>query len=475
MAFPQVAATNNGAEGIATVTHPISMPAGIIAGDLLIIYFVTGRSRIVTDWDGFSEIRAMSNVSVSLYVGYKIAVGSDTCTLKTNFAEQSAHITHRITGWNSKQIPEVSTGVYSSNVNPDPDSLTPVGGAKDYLWIAVSGSDDGRDLVTGYPADYDDNQEAHQSAESEPGVNIGVATRELNASSEDPGAFTIESNEQWNALTVAVSPPFPPLLSPKVAATNNGRETSGTLTHSISMPAGINAGDLLLIYFATDNNCYVSDWDGFVALGSAQGSAVALHVGYKIAVGGDTCTLTIGTYRRSVHITHRITGFSGTPEASAGVYGANVNPNPDLLTPVDGAKDYLWIAIEANDDPADGILAYPTNYDNNQDAQQVISGNYGCWIALATREFNAAFQDPDTFTIEAIEQWGALTVVIPPAPKGKITPWLTSSKLAGVPEINGAKDIPPSAVSSAKKAGEPAVEKIDQPLKPSIKDIEGPF
>lgn len=60
-------------------------------------------------------------------------------------------------------------------------------------------------------------------------------------------------------------------------------------------------------------------------------------------------------------------------------------------------------------------------------------------------------------------------------PGGKITPWLVSSKLAGVPGMEAAKMIPPSIVSVAKKAGEPSIEKVKRPLTPSISDIKGPF
>lgn len=60
-------------------------------------------------------------------------------------------------------------------------------------------------------------------------------------------------------------------------------------------------------------------------------------------------------------------------------------------------------------------------------------------------------------------------------PGGKITPWLVSSKLAGVPGMEAAKIIPPSIVSVAKEAGKPVIEKVSRLLIPSIDNIEGPF
>ncbi len=72
-----------------------------------------------------------------------------------------------------------------------------------------------------------------------------------------------------------------------------------------------------------------------------------------------------------------------------------------------------------------------------------------------------------SYGVSVILHWGS-------AP-GKITPWLVSSRLAGVPGIEAVKMIPPSIVSIARDAGKPSIEKIDRPLTPSIDNIKGPF
>ncbi len=72
-----------------------------------------------------------------------------------------------------------------------------------------------------------------------------------------------------------------------------------------------------------------------------------------------------------------------------------------------------------------------------------------------------------SYGVSIILHWGS-------AP-GKITPWLVASVLAGTPEMEIAKTIPPSIVSVVKDAGKPSIEKIDRPLTPNIDDIDRPL
>jgi hypothetical protein len=75
---------------------------------------------------------------------------------------------------------------------------------------------------------------------------------------------------------------FPQIVT---ADTATGTTAAGA-THAITMPANISAGDLLMIFFSTDGDNTVTDWDGFTELFSvSNGTAACLHIGYKIAVG----------------------------------------------------------------------------------------------------------------------------------------------------------------------------------------------
>jgi CheY-like chemotaxis protein len=203
--FPAVQATNTSGETTDTTSHTVSMPANINAGDLLIVFFSCDGVETVT-WptgDGWASIFHDTNL-MTLDIGYKIADGTEgaTITVTTGTTEQSAHISYRITGHDKSQAPEVSTGATGNSTAPNPDSLTPTGGAKDYLWIAVEGNNNAS-AASAYPSNYTNGQT--NAVGDSGGANVAVARRELNASSEDPGTFTTPS-ERWVACTVAVQP-----------------------------------------------------------------------------------------------------------------------------------------------------------------------------------------------------------------------------------------------------------------------------
>ena len=151
MAFPQVAAYNTSVRATSGTSHTVSLPAGISPGDLLLVFFSTDGDNTISNWGGFTQIFSANNgTSAHLSVAYKIALGSDTLTVTTTSSETSAHVSYRITGHNTSQMPQASSGAVLTDANPDPDSLSPTGGQKEYLWFAAEGNDDD-DIASAYP------------------------------------------------------------------------------------------------------------------------------------------------------------------------------------------------------------------------------------------------------------------------------------------------------------------------------------
>ena len=63
----------------------------------------------------------------------------------------------------------------------------------------------GTRIATAYPTSYKNDQlNVRQTASN--GVGLGVATRQINAASEDPGTFTIDLARQGLATTLAIKP-----------------------------------------------------------------------------------------------------------------------------------------------------------------------------------------------------------------------------------------------------------------------------
>lgn len=203
MAFPTVVSTNTSVQTPAGTSHTVSLPGSIVAGNLLLIFFATADIPTITtpaNWNLLRNKQETAGATSQQSIFYKVATGSEgaTVTITTGTSFRSAHATYQISGYSGN--PEASAGASGISGNPDPDSLTPSGGAKDYLWIA-SGTCRSQTFSSA-PTSYTNLLTAATSSQ----VAVGTARRELNATSTDPGNFTITASNEWTGVTVAISP-----------------------------------------------------------------------------------------------------------------------------------------------------------------------------------------------------------------------------------------------------------------------------
>lgn len=202
--YPVVAAENGGYHATSATEHTVNLPSGIQAEDLLLVFFVSDGTPTITFPEGWTQLfQTADDSAVKFGAWYRIADGGEgaTITVTTSASEWTAHTSYRITGYSG--TPEVGTPTTGASANPDPPSLTPSWGAKDTLWFAIQGNDSNK-TVSDYPADYTDGRNDYGN--SIVGCGVGSARRELNATSEDPGTFTLSASEQWIANTVAIQP-----------------------------------------------------------------------------------------------------------------------------------------------------------------------------------------------------------------------------------------------------------------------------
>lgn len=207
MTFPTVETTATSFESPGVTTHNITLPSGIVSGDLLIAILALDGDNADSTWPGgWDEMIDLISTRNRMSIGRRVADGTEGATVDvtTDNSRESAHIAYRISGHDSSQVPEISTGATGASITPDPDSLTPTGGAKDYLWLAIAGTDSEL-TVSAFPSSYVDGIEQNSEAGSF-GTTAASAQRELNAASEDPGTFTMSATEQWTAATIAVHP-----------------------------------------------------------------------------------------------------------------------------------------------------------------------------------------------------------------------------------------------------------------------------
>jgi hypothetical protein len=199
---------------------------------------------------------------------------------------------------------------------------------------------------------------------------------------------------------------------PVIAAGNTSTNASGT-SHTVNLPTGIVAGNLLVVVFggsAAATLTWPAGWTEFLT-GGATGAV--LNAAYKLASGseGSTITVTSGaTSLTSNTRSYRITGSGEAPQAGVNVtISSSATGDPPSLTPTWAASlDILWIAISFASTQST-VSTYPTSYTNTA---VLANGSTG----LATCNLNATgtVQDPAAFTWGGTGRKNTNTIAIKP-------------------------------------------------------------
>jgi hypothetical protein len=226
MAFPAIESINPSADsstgGAATsgstaaTSHSVVMPATVTAGSLLMVFGRVAGTGAVTA-TGWTVVEDSSDAADDVtFYAYKdaLAAGTEDGTSVTfnhgNF--KMAAVSVSITGAANPatRTPQASTVAVGTSTTPNPTSVAPTGGAKDYLYLWFGGWDGEQTLSKTQPTNYTDRADVSTGTGGLPATNaqIKVCDRQLNASSEDPGSLTLSGAPTgWAAWTVAVHPP----------------------------------------------------------------------------------------------------------------------------------------------------------------------------------------------------------------------------------------------------------------------------
>ncbi|MCW5920772.1 MAG: Ig-like domain-containing protein [Saprospiraceae bacterium] len=220
--------------------------------------------------------------------------------------------------------------------------------------------------------------------------------------------------ERYNGTNWVVQCPFP-----EVAGTaSSSKNATGGTTHTVSLPAGIQSGDLLLIFWsdANDSGTEPTTPSGWTQLYTSTNSNSIRRTWYKVADGteGTTINITAGA-ERSAHNSYRIAAgtYQGVPVAGTVATGNSNAPDPPSLTSGFGATNTLWIAsLHMHNDDGGGITN-PTSYGSQETANTGGAGASHARMVTARRELNAASENPGTFgSVSATVQWAANTIAI---------------------------------------------------------------
>lgn len=235
MAFPEIidADTQQGSQTSNATSWTVTYPTNVVAGDLLVMFVgYDGTGTVNANAAGWLIIENWSNGTGAVRMAAlgKVADGSEsgTFTLSSSASEQGRWCAMRIPVGTHFGNASVSFNVFG---NPTQDeegtSAAPTGGAslnagsaRDYLWIVGFAWDSTPTWVSD-PSGYT-YRSYHGTSGGSNGAGLAVSARQLNASSEDPGAGSISASEQWTGAVICVVPatpgvprftPYPQLLA----------------------------------------------------------------------------------------------------------------------------------------------------------------------------------------------------------------------------------------------------------------------
>jgi hypothetical protein len=233
VAFPTIPTVANGRVLVTTqanTTSPRTFPTLSSltknSGDLLLAIIVgyesSLTSAIFSSWGAsFTELKDIGvSTQHCLGVAYKWSDGTETGTFTVaqagTITGHAAMILLSIPNAHLSTVPEILASLATDTAAAaNPASLDPAGwGTEDTLWIAVGGGGETGTAgsftgVTAAPTNYSNYAATAISSDVVGGVNAAVAFRQLNASSEDVGTFTVDTSNARNCATVIAVRPAP--------------------------------------------------------------------------------------------------------------------------------------------------------------------------------------------------------------------------------------------------------------------------
>lgn len=233
------------------------------------------------------------------------------------------------------------------------------------------------------------------------------------ANQNDPATFAVGSPVGPTPITTAVT---------VVEVLEQSFPTPAS-SHDVTLPASVDAGDLLLLLTASLDLFAPNPPTGWTTVNKGGFSTAQLGVYALVATGdegGTTVNVDIPGAEPSPMASqmYRVTNWYGDLsgiEAASFALAVSAAPDPGVLTPSWGSADTLWLAVVASGDDGALASAAPADYADLLTTQSAATADASCSLASARRALTAASEDPGTFTWAASQSLTATTVAIRPA------------------------------------------------------------
>lgn len=270
MAFPQYETLPLVANATASNSLTVDLPASVSAGNLLLVIistFDSTRATAPTGWertayhdnDPGCGINFLTRVADGTEGGTQITVPLDKTVTTVVQVTQVAQWEGTISGGLAISTPNIAT-----SGTADPSALTPAWGAADTLWMVYCTAGDDAGTITGFPANYTDQISTVADAGANASCTHATATRNRNATTEDPGTFSISESEYWLAGVAAIQPGASGSLStaPQEVRKSSTFDIETTLSGTVTN-ATLN-GNAITVDIQTGTTVTLTDSDGSI-------------------------------------------------------------------------------------------------------------------------------------------------------------------------------------------------------------------
>lgn len=204
--FPYIRHSTITTQETNSTSHAVSMQ-GVREGDRAFLWAVHGEGGVLTNMpEGWNQLANLSHTINGELWEKRWCTGNERdFTYTTGASQNSISRVLFVSGSDPHAASEVATTSGSAGY-PNGTNVTPSWGALNTLWMSLAGANT-NNSVTAYPANYAGNQFYQGHAGTDPMMTAN-ATRELNATSENPLTYTLNATDDWVAITLAVKPGF---------------------------------------------------------------------------------------------------------------------------------------------------------------------------------------------------------------------------------------------------------------------------
>lgn len=229
--------------------------------------------------------------------------------------------------------------------------------------------------------------------------------------------YRVNPTKRYTCITLQTNVLLPVPNFKSVTASNFN---TAVTAHAVSMPATVNAGDLLIVLFS-NNTGTITTPSGWTSLGSVANANVILTAYAIVALGtegGTTVGFTTSVGTQAAASVYRITRWSQLVTSSGIALqstssAGTATPAPPSLTPSWTTDRTMWMAVAAEANQPT-VSAYPANYTTGQ--QNTLSGAAsGVSLGSAIRAaLYASTETPGTFTFSTSNAAAIMTIAIRP-------------------------------------------------------------